>query len=103
MCQLLFFQSVSLSNQLTIAKNTAIPLEFSVQKEAKPSDNTDGGGLQQINLVSSELKSLLVVGVISESNLTCQLKEEKLQHFKKGSLLKCNPRHDCLCSWRPVI
>lgn len=75
-------ESVSLSNQLTIAKNTAIPLEFSVQKEAKPSDNTDGGGLQQINLDSGQKR----IGAISCT--TCgmfyaaSIPEDEAQHFK---------------------
>ncbi|XP_078253426.1 uncharacterized protein LOC144592621 [Rhinoraja longicauda] len=75
-------ESVSLSNQLTIAKNTAIPLEFSVQKEAKPSDNTDGGGLQQINPDSGQKR----IGAISCT--TCgmfyaaSIPEDEAQHFK---------------------
>ncbi|XP_062918709.1 N-acetyltransferase ESCO1-like isoform X1 [Mobula hypostoma] len=75
-------ESVSLSNQLTIAKNTTIPLEFSVQKEAKLSDNADGGGLQQTILDSGQKR----IGAISCT--TCgmlyaaSIPEDEAQHFK---------------------
>ncbi|XP_051879034.1 N-acetyltransferase ESCO1 isoform X1 [Pristis pectinata] len=75
-------ESVSLSNQLTIAKNTAIAPEISVQREAKLSDNADGGGLQQTNLDSGQKR----IGAISCT--TCgmlyaaSIPEDEAQHFK---------------------
>uniref|UniRef100_UPI00398E750D N-acetyltransferase ESCO1-like isoform X2 n=1 Tax=Pristiophorus japonicus TaxID=55135 RepID=UPI00398E750D len=73
-------ESVSLANQLTIAKNTPVTPEISVQKETKPMSNADGG-LQQPNIDAGQKR----IGAISCT--TCgmlyaaSIPEDEAQHF----------------------
>ncbi|XP_069777812.1 N-acetyltransferase ESCO1-like isoform X2 [Narcine bancroftii] len=75
-------ESVSLSNQLTIAKNTAIHPEFSVQNEAKVLDNADGGGLQQTNLDSGQKRIGAVSCTTCGMLYAASVPEDEAQHFK---------------------
>ncbi|XP_048451687.1 N-acetyltransferase ESCO1 isoform X2 [Rhincodon typus] len=74
-------ESVSLSNQPTVVKNTADPSELSVQKETKPVISTEGGGLQP-NIDAGQKR----IGAISCT--TCgmlyaaSIPEDEAQHFQ---------------------
>ncbi|XP_048385330.1 N-acetyltransferase ESCO1-like [Stegostoma tigrinum] len=74
-------ESVSLSNQPTVVKNTADPSELSVQKETKQVINTEGGGLQP-NIDAGQKR----IGAISCT--TCgmlyaaSIPEDEAQHFQ---------------------
>ncbi|XP_078072204.1 uncharacterized protein LOC144495724 [Mustelus asterias] len=75
-------ESVSLSNQPTIAKNTGDPAEPSVQKEIKPITNAEGSGLPQPNSDAGQKR----IGAISCT--TCgmlyaaSIPEDEAQHFQ---------------------
>ncbi|XP_041045650.1 N-acetyltransferase ESCO1-like [Carcharodon carcharias] len=75
-------ESVSLSNQPTVAKNTVDSLELSVPKETKPITNAEGGGLQQPNIDAGQKR----IGAISCT--TCgmlyaaSIPEDEAQHFQ---------------------
>ncbi|GCB77102.1 hypothetical protein scyTo_0018428 [Scyliorhinus torazame] len=75
-------ESVSLSNQPTIAKNTVDPPELSVHEETKPITNAEGSGLQQPNNDAGQKR----IGAISCT--TCgmlyaaSIPEDEAQHFQ---------------------
>ncbi|XP_067835842.1 N-acetyltransferase ESCO1-like [Heptranchias perlo] len=75
-------ESVPLTNQLTIAKNTAVPPELSAQKETKPMSNADGDGVQQPTIDAGQKR----IGAISCT--TCgmlyaaSIPEDEAQHLQ---------------------